>query len=59
MAELLGMLCIIRECVIDLAHQQILTIIQACNAFVFRFHAVTITAFGSIVNCSVLRKSYL
>ncbi len=58
MTELLGMACIIRERVVDLAHQQILTIIQAGNSFFFGFHAVTLPAFRPIVNPSVLRKSY-
>jgi hypothetical protein len=42
-----------------LTHQQILTIIQTGYAFFFRYHLLTITAFGSTVNFSVLRKSYI
>jgi len=48
---------IIRQRVIDLAHQQVLTIIQTGHSFFFRYHPATVTVFHSIVKFSVLRKS--
>jgi hypothetical protein len=53
-AEFLGVVGIIRERIIDLAHQQILAIGQAGHTF---YHPLTIMAFYSIVNFFVLRKS--
>jgi len=57
MAKFLGVLSIIRERIIDLAHQQVLAIIQTGHSFFFRYHFVTVTAFSLFVNLFVLRKS--
>ena len=45
-AEFFSMLGIIRQRIIDLAHQQVLTIIQSGHAFCFCFHPLTVTHFA-------------
>ena len=50
MAELLGMVCKVRQRIIDLADKQILAIIQSSNLLFCRFHAGTLPAFLYAVN---------
>jgi hypothetical protein len=58
MTEFLAVFRVMGQCVIGLAHQQVLTIIQPSHAFFFRFHALTLPLDSSFVNGPVLRKSY-
>ena len=57
-AELLGMLGKIGQRIVDLANQQVLTVVQASDRFVYRFHAVESYPQLPSLSTSILRKSY-
>jgi hypothetical protein len=48
--ELLSMFCEVRQCIIDLADKQILTVVQSSYWLFCWFHAGTLPAFHSFVN---------
>lgn len=57
MAELFDMFGIVGQRIIDLAHQQILTVLKTSHSFGFYIHASTLTLWLALVNLFVLRRS--